>query len=238
MAEARFLKAVQKANTVDRLNSAIIFGHSGTGKTILAASASAITDYGPVLIVDIEGSAAGVGRLYPEVDVITADTFDKLEAIKYDLLNTEHPYKTVIFDTLNVAQDRAEAHFAALYPGNSFAKWDELKAWTVNFIRDFHHSPMVSFFIAHTQQNKDDSTGRIETTLKVRGSAVSDVPTVADLVGYMAVEQDGEGKMRRVLYVGKHPNIVTKNRFGLDDKIYDPDMIAIQTAIESKKEEN
>lgn len=231
MAEAAFLKAVQKATAVDKLNSAIIFGPAGSGKTILAASADAIRDYSPVLIVDIEGSAAGVGRLYPDVDIVQADSFEKLEAIKWSLLNEEHPYKTVIFDTLNVGQDRAEAHFKQMYPSNSFAAWDELKAWTVGWLRAFHHSDMLVFFIAHAKQDKDDTTGKIETTVKVRGSAVSDVPTIVDLVGYMTVEQDGEGKMRRVLYASKHPNIVTKNRFGIEEKFYDPDMLSIQTKI-------
>lgn len=231
MGKAAFLAAVEKATAVDKLGSAIIFGPSGVGKTIFAASSTAIGDYAPVLIVDVEGSAAGVGRLYPDVDVIKADTFEKLESIKWSLLNEEHPYKTVVFDTLNVAQDRAEAHFKVMYPGNSFGVWDELKKWTVDFCRDFHHSDMMVFFIAHSKQDKDDTTGRIETTVKIRGSAVSDVPTVVDLVGYMAVEQDGEGKMRRVMYVSKHPNIVTKNRFGLEDKIYDPDMLTMTVRI-------
>ena len=134
MAEARFLAAVEKATAVDRMNSAIIFGPSGVGKTVFAASADAIEEYSPVLIVDIEGSAAGVGRLYPNVDVIKADTFEKLEMIKYDLLNSEHPYKTIIFDTLNVAQDRALAHFTELYTG--YAIWGEVKKWTVDLVRD------------------------------------------------------------------------------------------------------
>ena len=227
--KGRFLAAVKKATAVDKLNSAIIFGPSGVGKTVLAASSDAIEDYAPVLIVDIEGSAAGVGRLYPNVDVIEADTFEKLEDVKRSLLEDEHPYKTIIFDTLNVAQDRALAHFTELYTG--YAIWGELKRWTVDFVRDFHHSDMLVFFIAHAKQDKDDNTGRIETTVKIASGAVSEVPTVVDLVGYMQWEQDGEGQMRRTLLVDKHPSIVTKNRFGLDGKIYDPTMLEIQKEI-------
>lgn len=236
MAEARFLAAVEKATAVDRMNSAIIFGPSGVGKTVFAASADAIEEYSPVLIVDIEGSAAGVGRLYPNVDVIKADTFEKLEMIKYDLLNSEHPYKTIIFDTLNVAQDRALAHFTELYTG--YAIWGEVKKWTVDFVRDFHHADPLVFFIAHAKQDKDDTTGRIETTVKIASGAVAEVPTVVDLVGYMQWEQDGDGKMRRTLLVDKHPSIVTKNRFGLDGKIYDPDILTLQAEIAQKSLEN
>lgn len=236
MAEARFLGAVEKATAVDKMNSAIIFGPSGVGKTVFAASADEIEEYSPVLIVDIEGSAAGVGRLYPNVDVIKADTFEKLEAVKHDLLNAEHPYKTIIFDTLNVAQDRALAHFTELYTG--YAIWGEVKKWTVDFVRDFHHADQLVFFIAHAKQDKDDNTGRIETTVKIASGAVSEVPTVVDLVGYMQWEQDGDGKMRRTLLVDKHPSIVTKNRFGLDGKLYDPTMFSLQAEIAQKNLEN
>lgn len=236
MAEARFLGAVEKATAVDKMNSAIIFGPSGVGKTVFVASADQIAEYSPVLIVDIEGSAAGVGRLYPNVDVIKADTFEKLESVKHDLLNAEHPYKTIIFDTLNVAQDRALAHFTELYTG--YAIWGEVKKWTVDFVRDFHHADQLVFFIAHAKQDKDDNTGRIETTVKIASGAVSEVPTVVDLVGYMQWEQDGDGQMRRTLLVDKHPSIVTKNRFGLDGKLYDPTMFSLQAEIAQKNLEN
>lgn len=229
MAEARFLVAVEKATAVDKLNSAIIYGPSGVGKTILAASADEIADYAPVLIVDIEGSAAGVGRLYPNVDVVKADTFEKLETIRHDLLNAEHPYKTVIFDTLNVAQDRAIANFTERF--NGYAIWNEVNKWTVGFLREFHHSDMLAFFISHEKRDKDDLTGRIETTLRLKGQAVAEVPTVVDMIGYMQWEQDGDGELRRTLVVDKHPAVVTKNRFGLNNKIYDPTMLEIQAQI-------
>lgn len=229
MAEAAFLAAVKKATAVDKLGSAIIYGPSGVGKTILAASADEIEDYSKVLIVDIEGSAAGVGRLYPNVDVIQAETFEKLEAIKWDLLNSEHPYKTVIFDTLNVAQDRAISYFTERF--NGFAIWNEVNKWTVNFARDFHHSDMLVFFIAHEKRDKDDMTGRIETTIRLKGQSVAEIPTVVDLIGYMNWEVDGDGELQRTLIVDKHPAIVTKNRFGLNSKIYKPTMLEIQMQI-------
>lgn len=235
MTEARFLQAVKKATAVDKLNSAIIYGPSGVGKTVLAASADEIADYSPVLIVDIEGSAAGVGRLYPDVDVVHADTFEKLEAVKHDLLNADHPYKTVIFDTLNVAQDRAIAHFTERF--NGYAIWNEVNKWTVSFLRDFHHSDMLAFFIAHEKRDKDDTTGRIETTVRLKGQAVAEVPTVVDLVGYMNWEVDGDGELQRTLIVDKHPAAVAKNRFGLNSKIYKPTMLGIQTQIIEKANE-
>jgi hypothetical protein len=233
---------VEKATEVDKINSAIFYAPTGNGKTWLAASADEITDYNPVLIVDIEGSAAGVGRKYPNVDIIKADTYQKLEVIKNELLNDEHPYKTVIFDTVNVAQDRAADFFDDLpkNKGNKFGKWDDLKNWTIKFMRDMHHADFLAIFLMHPQVDKDENTGRITTVLKIQGSARDTAPTVVDLIGYLEIEKVGNDN-KRVLYVGNTDGLLTKNRFGLEQRIVEPTMAKIQYAIleakESEKEE-
>lgn len=219
--QASFLAGVQKATAVDRINSAIIFGETGMGKTWLAASADEIEDYAPVLIVDIEGSAAGVGRKYPNVDVIQADTYEKLEIIRKELLTKEHPYKTVIFDTLNVAQNRAEAFFRTKpeNANNKFGVWGDLKVWTLQFAREMHAAPFMAIFIAHAETEKDENTGRLLTSVQIAGGAKKQVPTVPDLIGYMHYASDEEGNPVRALRVGKSTSIITKNRFGLPDVI-------------------
>lgn len=244
MADAPFLKAVKKATSVDRINSAIIFGEYGVGKTILAASASQIEDYAPVLIVDIEGSAAGVGRMYPEVDVVEVDSFEKLEALRVSLLKDDHPYKTVIFDTYNVGQNRAEAFFKAKPENlnNKFGAWADLKQWSINFVREMHHAPFMAIFIAHSQTEKDDNTGKLTTTVKIAGSAKTDVPAIPDLIGYLEFVPDEDGNPVRVLRVGRSSSIITKNRFGLPDVIFPtegsegPTIMDIQAEILKAKE--
>jgi hypothetical protein len=211
---------VEKASDVDKLGSAIIFGEYGTGKSWLAASADEIEEYAPVLAVDIEGSFAGVGRRFPNVDVVQADTHSKLEFIKHELLNESHEYKTVIFDTINVAQKRAKAKFKQDYPNNSFAMWDALSDWSMDFVRSMHHAPFLAIFIAHPQTDKDENTGKQVTTVKLAGGARSEVPTVPDLIGYTFYTQNDEGQPVRALQVGRSANVVTKNRFGLPDVIY------------------
>lgn len=211
---------VEKASAVDRINSMVIFGDYGMGKTWLAASADEIEDYSPTLIVDIEGSAAGVGRKYPDVDIVQADTFEKLEYIKKDLLNNQDAYGTVVFDTLNVGQKRAKGKFKQDYPNNTFAMWDALSDWSLDFVRSMHHAKFMAVFIAHPQTEKDDTTGRLLTTVKLAGGARSEVPTVPDIIGYTFYGTDDEGQPVRALQVGRSPSVVTKNRFGLPDVIY------------------
>lgn len=223
MTKAAFLQAVQKATAVDQINSAIFFAEYGMGKTWLASSADELEDYSPVLIVDIEGSAAGVGRKYPDVDIVQVDSHEKLEALKESLLKDEHPYKTVIFDTLNVAQNRAEAFFKGKpeNQNNKFGTYADLKQWTVNFVRDMHHAPFMAIFTAHPMTEKDENTGRVTTTVKITGSAKTEVPTVPDLIGYIDVVSHPEtGEPTRVLRVGRSSSIITKNRFGLPDILW------------------
>ena len=233
MEKAEFLSDVVKATAANKINSAIIFGEYGTGKTMLGASADEIEDYAPVLIVDIEGSAAGVGRIYPNVDIVQADTHAKLEFIKSELLHKEHGYKTVIFDTLNVGQNRAQKIFKALNPTNKYAVWDDLKDWTVNFVREMHAAPFLAIFIAHPQVDKDEMTGKVTITVKLAGSSRNDVPTVPDIIGYMTFETNDDDEVVRVLQVDQHgsPGVVTKNRFGIEHKIYNPSIFEIQKAI-------
>lgn len=221
MADAGFLRAVKKATDVDKINSAIIFGEYGSGKTWLAASADELEDYSPVLIVNIEGSAAGVGRKYPDVDIVEADTYEKLEDIRYSLLHEDHPYKTVVFDTFNVGQNRAEKFFKNKpeNQNNRFGVWGDLKEWSIDFMREMHHAPFLAIFLAHPQTDKDENTGRMVTTVQISGSAKTIVPTIPDLIGYIDFVED-DGKTVRVLRVGRSSSIITKNRFGLPDVIW------------------
>jgi len=236
---ASFLAGVSKATEVDKINSAIFYAPTGSGKTWLGASADEIEDYAPVLIVDIEGSAAGVGRKYPNVDIVKADTFQKLEVIREELLNEEHPYKTVLFDTVNVGQDRAEDYFGDLPKNrnNKFGKWDDLKRWTIDFVREMHHADFLAIFLFHPQVDKDENTGKMSTTVKIKGSAQDIVPTIPDLIGYIDFETIGD-TVERVLYVGNTDALVTKNRFGLEGRIVAPTMFKIQQEIINAKEAN
>lgn len=219
--ELSFGGAISKAEALDKINSALIFGESGMGKTVFAASAIEIEDYSPVLIVDVEGSTAGVGRIHPDVDVISAPTHAHLEAIKDELLTKQHKYKTVIIDTFNVAQNRAEKFFRAKpeNANNKFGVWGDLKDWSINFARDLHHAPFLAILVAHTQTDKDENTGRMLTTVKLAGSSKQDMPAIFDVIGYMDAAENEEGDTISILRVSKTSGIVTKNRFGVEGVI-------------------
>jgi len=103
-----------------------------------------------------------------------------------------------------------------------------------DWMRSFHASPLPTIFTAHPMREKDDNTGSITIMPKMQGSAASDVPTIPDIVGYLDFE-NVDGNLKRVLYVGEAEGLVTKNRFGLPPKIYDPSMAVINQLIEQAK---
>jgi hypothetical protein len=232
-----FEDAIEDVETLDTFDSMIIFGDSGRGKTNLGASAIH-AGFKRVLIVDIEGSAKGVARLNPGVKRIKAPTFEHLEVIKDDILRNPSEVDLVIFDTTNAGQKMAEAHFKGLPQNrlNKFGAWEDLRVWTNDWFRSFHNSPIPTIFIAHALDDKNEQTGAVKTTVKATGSAKEDIPTIPDIVGYLAYE-NVNGTLERVLYVGESETLVTKNRFGLPSKIYQPSMKKIVELIKQASEE-
>jgi hypothetical protein len=228
--------AVEDVESLDTFDSALFYGPAGGGKTILAASAIACEGFDRVLIVDIEGSAKGVGRLYPGVKRIKASSFADLEAIKSEILANPSGLDIVIFDTLNAGAKLAVNHFKALPQNrtNKFGAWDDLALWVNDWMRSFHASPLPTIFTAHAMDVKNEQTGAVLTMPKMQGSAKEDVPTIPDIVGYLTFENVSD-KLERVLYVGAAEALVTKNRFGLPDKITDPTMAKINQLIEDAK---
>jgi hypothetical protein len=230
-----FEDGIEDVETLDTFDSALIYGPAGGGKTILGASAIA-AGFDRVLIVDIEGSAKGVGRLYPGVKRIKTPTFEHLEIVKEELLNNPGDVDLVMFDTLNAGSKMAVNHFKQLPQNraNKYGAWDDLQMWINDWMRSFHASPIPTIFTAHAMSDKNEQTGAITLMPKQQGSAKEDVPTIPDIVGYLDFENN-DGKFQRVLYVGEAQGLVTKNRFGLPNKIYEPSIAKINELIEEAK---
>jgi hypothetical protein len=231
-----FDDGIEDVEVLDTFDSFTVYGPSGVGKTNLGASAIH-AGFERTLIVDIEGSAKGVGRLNPGVKRISAPTYSHLEEIKTELLRNPGDVDMVIFDTMNRAGKIATAHFQNLPQNrsNKYGAWADLADWTSDFMWGFHHSPIPTVFIFHALDEKNEQTGAVKTIPKYQGSFKEDVPTVSDIVGYYNYETDPEGKLRRTLYVGEALGLVTKNRFGLPSKIYDPTIKSINELIEQAK---
>lgn len=228
-----FLKLIHKAESLNKPKSMLFYGDAGRGKTWLAASISEVKEFGPVLLIDVEGGSSAIARDFKDVDVIAIDTHAQFQQVYDWLIAGDHKYKTVIIDTIGVVMDRAEKFFGEKpeNQGNKFGKWGDLKNWANEIFRTFHTAPFVSVILAHALDDKDDSTGAVKTTAMLPGSFKATLPGIPDIVGYMTIELTEEGTPQRVLIVGQSDKLVTKNRFGLPGKIYNPSMKQIMELI-------
>jgi phage nucleotide-binding protein len=228
-----FLKLIHKAEVMNRPKSMLFYGDAGRGKTWLAASVSEVAEFGPVLLIDAEGGSSAIARDFKDVDVIAVNNHSQFQEVYDWLIAGEHKYKTVIIDTIGVVMDRAEKFFGEKLEnqGNKFGKWGDLKNWANEIFRTFHTAPFVSILIAHALDDKDDTTGAVKTTAMLPGSFKATLPGIPDIVGYMTIEVTEDGPPQRVLVVGQSDKLVTKNRFGLPGKIYNPSMKQIMELI-------
>lgn len=223
--ELAFAKHIHKAEVMNKPKSILIYGDAGRGKTWLAASISELKEYGPVLLLDAEGGSSAIARDFKDVDVLSIASHEQFQNVIDTLVDTPHKYKVVIIDTIGVVMDRAEKYFGELpaNKGNKFGKWADLKNWANGVFRALHTSDFVSVIIAHAIDEKDENSGAIKTTAMLPGSFKSTLPSIPDIVGYLGIENTEEGP-QRVLVVGNSERLVTKNRFGLPAKIYQPSM--------------
>jgi hypothetical protein len=223
--ELAFAKFIKKAEALNVPKSILIYGDPKNGKTWLAASASELEQFSPVLLVDVEGGASAIARDWKNVDVIQVDNHAQLESVLDGLLNSPHPYKTVIVDTLGVAMDRAEKFFEEKPENrnNRFGKWGDLKEWANNMVRGMHHADFLSIFIAHAQDEKDEQTGAVKTVPMLSGSTRNTLPAIPDIIGYMTSERT-EDVTKRVIHLQGSDRLVSGNRFGLPSKMSEPSL--------------
>lgn len=218
-----FQKLIHKAEQLNKPNSILLFADPGRGKTWLASSISKVPGYEKVLLIDAEGGAAAIARDFKDVDVISVKTHEGFSKVIEELLANPDYYDAVIIDTIGVVMDRAEKFFGEKpeNKGNKFGKWGDLKNWANQVFRELHNAPFTSIIIAHALDEKDENSGAIKTTALLPGSFKGTLPGIPDIVGYLTLEQTEEG-VQRVLVVGNSERLVTKNRFGLPGKIYNP----------------
>ena len=231
--ELSFAKFIHKAEALNAPKSILLFADAGRGKTWLASSSAEVESMGPVLLLDAEGGASAIARDWKNVDVLNITTHQQFVSVVEDLLNKPHKYKTVIVDTIGVVMDRAEKYFGEKpeNQNNKFGRWGDLKNWANEVFRALHVAPFTSIIIAHALDDKDENTGAVKTTAMLPGSFKSTLPGIPDIVGYLTVEEV-EGQPQRVLIVAPSNRLITKNRFGLPAKIYQPSMKKIMGLIQ------
>lgn len=204
----------------------LIYGDSGTGKTTLAGSADAVPSMRPVLFIDVEGGTNSLRHTYPEVSTVRVKTWKEMQALYNALYEGNHPYRTVVLDSLteiqkfnmygimnDLAQKRPDLD--PDIPG--MREWGKNLEQLRRMVRGFRDLPMHTIFTALKRDDKDAKTGITTMKPSLSGKLADEVAAFLDIVVYYYVKQIGDGteaEFRRLLLTQKTDAQVAKDRSG------------------------
>lgn len=242
----------------DRALTVLMHGLSGAGKTTLACTAPK-----PLLLLDVEMASRFVkGKKIKwnpltdappvndgtwEICVVPVNEFQKAQAAYEYLKSGNHPFKSVVVDSISELQGKASEKIKGRQQFQT-QDWGKLLSVMSFFCKDLRDLPEESdqieaIIITATSKDYD---GIIKPYLQ--GQIASQAPYWFDITGYLYVQQyadaNGELKDGRNLLIGNHPNYEAKSRVPdlptvldnpnislLLDSIFGPDETAAPVAV-------
>ena len=224
----------------------MIYGDSGAGKTLLSGTSAFVPELSPVLFIDVEGGTHTLSHFEDTADIdIVPDpgedrTFRWTDVQKiYDALyKGNHPYKTVVIDSLTEMQKLAMSNIlgsGAKVDIDAIGNLPEFKEWHTNteqmrrMVRAFRDLPMNTIFTALADDIADPRTAKSENpkfqkvpsfTKRLR----QEIPAFFDIVLYLYSKAVGPNNVRWI-QTDKDNNAVAKCRvYGVPRAIENPNM--------------
>lgn len=217
----------------DRKVKSLIYGPSGHGKTRLLGTANDDPRTSPMLLLDYEGGVSSlIGR---DIDVVRITTWDEYEEVRLFLKGGKHGYKSVGIDSVS------EAHVNALLGRLEDRQRKEANALDQNdygvalvmmrrLLRSFRDLPLHVFCTALAKEETDVREGLIKKPA-LPGAMADEVLGIFESVSYLALAEDADKQIVRVLVMNPAPRIRAKTRVPLDvvppDTIVDPTIAKI-----------
>lgn len=211
----------------------LIYGNPGIGKTTFCASAQDHPRGKDVLFIDAEGGTRSIsdrediqifhpqGRFDEDGDIIES-AWEQIYLMYQFLAHEEHPFRTVIMDSLTVIQELAleDVMRSSKTPQlPNLGDWGRcntamqkmVKAWR-NFARERGWNIV---FTALVTEKKDESTGAIVGRAKMTPGCAENVLGLVDCVGFLDYGQDGK---KRVLHFAQKGVNIAKVRQPMTSK--------------------
>lgn len=226
----------------------LLYGPSGTGKTSLASTASAVDELGPVLYIDLERGIAPAAK-YGDLDnMLVVQPASYKEFAELLLKIDSKTFKTVVIDTIDRLQELIKLHFTATKPNDSFAMWAATYDKVLDLVNKIAFDLNLNIVCITHEAREVTETER----LSLIGPAFEGkqsfkkLPSIFDLIGRMTWEdvgEDGEENLVVVLTVKSASNILTKTRFDnmpsmIGNPSFDKLMQRVHEHFEQGKEEN
>lgn len=215
------IKQVQEKSPFFNL---MIYGESGTGKTVLAGSASVVPQMSPVIYMDMEGGTESLRSTFPDVDVVSVKTAKDMDRFYQALKNDKHPYKTVVLDSESeIQQFFMDDIMQIAVDGNDKMEIDvpSQREWGKNLhalrkhVRQFRDLPMNTIFLALSKDERNDKTGKTKTMPGLSGKMSKEFASLIDVVCYYYLKEvKGEDVPRRLLLTTATETIIAKDRSG------------------------
>lgn len=213
--------SIARAEDIDFNFNMLIYGQSGAGKTVLAASAAEVPDWSPVLVVDVEGGTMSASRMGHKIDVVRVKSWNDMNMVYSDLYDGSK-YKTVIIDSLTEAQKfsmgQIMRELLIEHPERdpdvpSVREWGKTIEQTRRLVRAFRDLPVNTIFTALSAEDKNQKTGLVERKPQLPGKLSGEVAGFLDIVVYMYQKVlDDEGNVTRLLLTQKTDDTVAKDR--------------------------
>lgn len=197
----------------------MIFGGSGIGKTLASCIAK------KALVVNCEGGLLCLEKYkdYFEMlglDVCKPESMDDLLDLFVMLKDTDHGYETVILDSLTEIQKMSLEHIMASPKHKGDPDTPSLQDYGINtnqvrkLVRVFRDLPMHVVFTALDIESKDDTDGTLRMMPLLTPKLQEEVMGYMDIVGYLFMSADEDGKPVRKLLTQPTGKYRAKDRSG------------------------